>query len=279
MRDESQNALLKTLEEPPGLRPPDPAHRRAGDAPGDDRLALPAGRLRAAAAGSDRSALSGAGTRRRDRRRRSPLSRRRGPRPLLLSDSGKTLRAAALGLGRAVGGDSPDTQRASASAESPPTAPTAWGNCSKAAESAGDEAEAATREPLEEEAEAGVKRSARRISATKPNAPAAAAAPRSSTSAWSCSPPGSATSPRLRQAPPKSSTTTTASPSCNPASIDPARPRRAAELVQDTRRRLDLNVSEELALEALVVSPRCRSRLDDCLGPLPSPMPAPAPAG
>jgi DNA polymerase-3 subunit delta' len=32
---------------------------------------------------------------------------------------------------------------------------------------------------------------------------------------------------------------------------DPARPRRAAELVQDTRRRLDLNVSEELALEAL----------------------------
>jgi len=35
------------------------------------------------------------------------------------------------------------------------------------------------------------------------------------------------------------------------AALDPARPRRAAELVQDTRRRLDLNVSEELALEAL----------------------------
>jgi DNA polymerase-3 subunit delta' len=35
------------------------------------------------------------------------------------------------------------------------------------------------------------------------------------------------------------------------ASLDPSRPRRAAELVQDTRRRLDLNVSEELALEAL----------------------------
>jgi DNA polymerase-3 subunit delta' len=33
--------------------------------------------------------------------------------------------------------------------------------------------------------------------------------------------------------------------------LDPAQPRRAAELVQDTRRRLDLNVSEELALEAL----------------------------
>jgi DNA polymerase-3 subunit delta' len=33
--------------------------------------------------------------------------------------------------------------------------------------------------------------------------------------------------------------------------LDPGGARRAAELVQDTRRRLDLNVSEELALEAL----------------------------
>ena len=33
--------------------------------------------------------------------------------------------------------------------------------------------------------------------------------------------------------------------------LEPAEARRAAELVQDTRRRLDLNVSEELALEAL----------------------------
>ena len=33
--------------------------------------------------------------------------------------------------------------------------------------------------------------------------------------------------------------------------LDPSRPRRCVELVQDTRRRLDLNVSEELALEAL----------------------------
>ena len=35
------------------------------------------------------------------------------------------------------------------------------------------------------------------------------------------------------------------------SSPDPSAFRRAAELVQDTRRRLDLNVSEELALEAL----------------------------
>ncbi|HWC07428.1 MAG TPA: hypothetical protein VG458_00105, partial [Solirubrobacterales bacterium] len=35
------------------------------------------------------------------------------------------------------------------------------------------------------------------------------------------------------------------------ADLDPGRARRGAELVQDTRRSLDLNVSEELALEAL----------------------------
>jgi hypothetical protein len=34
--------------------------------------------------------------------------------------------------------------------------------------------------------------------------------------------------------------------------VDPRRARRAAELVMDTRRRLSVNVSEELALEALV---------------------------
>ncbi len=43
--------------------------------------------------------------------------------------------------------------------------------------------------------------------------------------------------------------------------LDPARPRQAAELIQDTRRRLDLNVSEELALEALFF------RIERLLGP------------
>ena len=36
------------------------------------------------------------------------------------------------------------------------------------------------------------------------------------------------------------------------ADLDPRRARRAAELVIDTRRRLRVNVGEELALEALV---------------------------
>ena len=36
------------------------------------------------------------------------------------------------------------------------------------------------------------------------------------------------------------------------AELDPRRPRRGAELVMDTRRRLSVNVGEELALEALM---------------------------
>ncbi len=43
MREESQNALLKTLEEPPALRTPDSAQLRAERIVGDGRLALPAG--------------------------------------------------------------------------------------------------------------------------------------------------------------------------------------------------------------------------------------------
>ena len=39
--------------------------------------------------------------------------------------------------------------------------------------------------------------------------------------------------------------------SARAAALDPARARRGAEAVQETRRSLDLNVSEELALEAL----------------------------
>ena len=119
MRDESQNALLKTLEEPPGFAhlillssepealletissrcqpvefaplPAEAVEARPADAGAPDELAA-AARLSA-----------------------GDLERAR----FLLSDSGRALRAAALELGRAVGGDSADTQRASASGEPP----------------------------------------------------------------------------------------------------------------------------------------------------------------
>jgi DNA polymerase-3 subunit delta' len=127
-----------------------------------------------------------------------------------------------------------------------------WSAMLKSAAAAGEEAEAATREALEEEKEAGLKRSAREI------ADAAKRAGRRRrtelldlglqlASAWfrdlAATAVGAAdlayNRDRLAQLRSRAE------------GLDPAAPRRAAELVQDTRRRLDLNVSEELALEAL----------------------------
>jgi DNA polymerase-3 subunit delta' len=265
MRDESQNALLKTLEEPPDFvhillltsepsalletiasrcqpidfapLPPDAIEAQLEDAGSPDELATVA-RLSA-----------------------GDLVRAR----FLLSDPGRDLRVAALELGRAVGGDSPDTQRDApntsseaagdprgvASAEAPPTAPTAWTHLLKAAESVGEEAETATREILEEEVGAGVKRSARDIT---DEAKRAGRRRRTETldlaleltATWFRDLAAAASgAPELVYNQDHLASLESA------ATLDPARPRRAAELVQDTRRRLDLNVSEELALEAL----------------------------
>jgi DNA polymerase III subunit delta' len=258
MRDESQNALLKTLEEPPTFAhlilltaepallletivsrcqpvdfaplPPEVIEAQLADAGSPDDLAA-AARLSA-----------------------GDVARAR----FLLSGSGRDLRAAALELGRAVGGDSPDTQReaprstSETTADPPPTAPAAWSHLLKAAEAVGEEAEAATREILEEEAEAGVKRSAKDIA---DEAKRAGRRRRTETldlalelsASWfrdlAATASGAAEIAYNRDH--------LIELEARAASLDPARPRRAAELVEDTRRRLDLNVSEELALEAL----------------------------
>ncbi|MFL5901050.1 MAG: hypothetical protein ACJ75S_07610, partial [Solirubrobacterales bacterium] len=152
--------------------------------------------------------------------------------------------------------DSPDTQRESASAESPPTAPTApnqpWTQLIAVAESAGEETEAETRKLLEEESEAGVKRSAKDMTDEAKRAgrrrrtemldlalELSASWFRDLAAAASDAPEVVDNRDRLAELEARASM------------LDPSRPRRAAELVQDTRRRLDLNVSEELALEAL----------------------------
>jgi len=243
MRDESQNALLKTLEEPPGfvhliLLSAEPAalletissrcqpvdfaplpveaveaaliadYPVGGEAPGADEVAAVA---RLAAGDVERARL-------------------------LLTEQGRKLRSEAEGLATAGAGD----------------AEASWRAILKSAERAGEEAEAAAREALEEEKEAGLKRSARDVG------DAAKRAGRrqrtdlldlglSLTAAWFRDLAATAADvadvaynrdrlDRLR---------------AQAADLDPAAPRRAAELVQDTRRRLDLNVSEELALEAL----------------------------
>jgi len=249
MKDESQNALLKTLEEPPEfvhliLLTSEPAQLLetiCSRCQPIDFAPLPPDAIEAQLGGDGAEVATAA------RLSAGDLERAR----FLLSESGKALRAAALVLGRAVGGDSPDTQRASASAESPPTAHTAWSQLLKAAEAAGEEAEDATRKVLEEEAEAGVKRSAKDITDEAKRAgrrrrtevldlglelagswyrDLAAVAAGADQAVFNRD-----RLEELRQA----------------AGQDPSRGRRAVELVEDTRRRLDLNVSEELALEAL----------------------------
>jgi DNA polymerase III subunit delta' len=238
MRDESQNALLKTLEEPPRFvhlilltaepaalletissrcQPVDfaplPAEaveailREAGEVGGEDEIAA-AARL---AAGDPE--LAG----------------------LLLSEQGRVLRE------RAVAMD--------------------WAAMLKSAEQAGEEAESAARDALEAEKEAGVKRSAREI------ADAAKRAGRRRrtdlldlglrlTASWyrdlAATASGAAEIAYNRDR--------LAELQAQAADLEPASGRRAAELVEDTRRRLDLNVSEELALEALSF------RLADVLG-------------
>jgi DNA polymerase III subunit delta' len=256
MRDESQNALLKTLEEPPAfvhliLLTAEPAmllETIASRCQPIDFAPLPPEAIEAALgteAAADELAAAA-------RLSAGDLARAR----FLLSDSGRQLRASALELGRAVGGDSADTQARSASAESPPTASATsshpWTPLLKAAESVGDDAEAATRQILEDEAEAGVKRSAKDIT---DEAKRAGRRHRTETldlglelvASWFRDLAASSSgAPEVVY-----NQDRTKDLQSRAATLDPSRPRRAAELVQDTRRRLDLNVSEELALEAL----------------------------
>jgi DNA polymerase-3 subunit delta' len=270
MRDESQNALLKTLEEPPAFvhlilltsEPTALLETIASRCQPIDFAPLPIEAIEAALP-SDSSPEERAAAARLSA---GDLDRAR----FLLSDSGKALRASALDLGRAVGGDSADaTPRGSTvaseigvgasrtvSGESPPTALLArgspWTQLLRAAESAGEEAEAAIRKVLEEEAEAGVKRTARDITDEAKRAgrrrrtevldlglELAAVWFRDLSVIAAGAEDAAFNRDRLGEL------------QARAAGLNPARPRRAAEQVQDTRRRLDLNVSEELALEAL----------------------------
>jgi DNA polymerase-3 subunit delta' len=135
----------------------------------------------------------------------------------------------------------------------PPATGTPWTQLLKSAGAAGEEAEEATRKLLEEETEAGVKRSARDITDE-----AKRAGRRRRTEMLDLALELCASWFRDLAATASGATDVVfnrdrlADLQARAASLDPARLRRAAELVQDTRRRLDLNVSEELALEALV---------------------------
>lgn len=230
MRDESQNAMLKTLEEPPEfvhliLLTAEPAallETIASRCQPVDFAPLPPEAVEAvlredAAADADAEEISAAA-----RLAAGDLELAR----LLLGEQGRKLRE------RAVAMD--------------------WSAMLKSAERAGEEAESAVREALEEEKEVGMKRSARDIADASKRA-----GRRRRTDlldlglnlvvAWfrdlAATASGAADVVYNRDR--------LAELQSQAAGLDPNSARRAAELVQDTRRRLDLNVSEELALEAL----------------------------
>ncbi|MDX6602031.1 MAG: polymerase subunit delta [Solirubrobacterales bacterium] len=228
MRDESQNALLKTLEEPPDFvhillltsEPTALLETIASRCQPVDFAPLPPEAIEAAL-GTDAPAEELAAAARLSA---GDVTRAR----FLLSDSGRSLRAAALEMDKD------------------------WQRVLKTAESAGEDAEATARELLDEEAEAGVKRSARDIGDE-----AKRAGRRRRTETLDLALELSASWFRDLAATASGAADVafnldrTDELQARAASLDPSRPRRAAELVQDTRRRLDLNVSEELALEAL----------------------------
>ena len=235
MRDESQNALLKTLEEPPGFahlillssEPEALLETVASRCQPVEFAPLPIEALEAAA-------LEG------EARRRSPP--RPGSPPATSSWPASCSASRAQAPRRGAGVPSPRRARRRPGAA-----------LLKAAEDVGAEAEAEAREALEAEKEAGVKRSAKEMNdeAKRVGPPAADRDPRPRPGALRVLVPRPG---RGRLAGPRRwSSTATASPQLRAAAegLEPAAARRAAELVQDTRRRLDLNVSEELALEAL----------------------------
>jgi DNA polymerase III subunit delta' len=228
MRDESQNALLKTLEEPPAYvhlilltsEPTALLETIASRCQPIDFAPLPLEAVEAtlAGAGSPDDLATAARLSAGD-----PVRAR-----YLLSDSGKTLRAAALDMDKD------------------------WKRVLKTAESAGEYAEVEIRKVLDEETEAGIKRSAKDIADE-----AKRAGRRRRTEILDLGLELNASWFRDLAATASGATGVVfnrdrlADLQSRAASLDPSRPRRAAELVQDTRRRLDLNVSEELALEAL----------------------------
>ena len=259
MRDESQNALLKTLEEPPEF-----VHLILLSSEGEGLLETVASRCQVVdfaplptevleatlADGTISPSVDGSSARDADefdnsarrpdeiaaaaRLAAGDLERAK----LLLGERGRQLRAEAERcVGAALEGE---------------TAKAPWKALLDDAKGAGEEAEAAAREALDEESKAGIKRSAKDIA---DGAKRAGRRRRTEIlelgfelcAAWLRDLAAVAAGAeevvfnrdrleRLRG---------------QADGLDPARARRGAELVQETRRGLELNVSEELALEAL----------------------------
>ncbi len=238
MRDESQNALLKTLEEPPGFvhlillssEPEALLETVASRCQPVDFAPLPAAVLEAELAGAAPEPEVAAAA----RLAAGDLERAR----LLLSERGREVRA--------------EAERCISAALAGEVASAPWRALLDRAEAAGEDADAAAREALEEEAEAGVKRTVREIGEEAKRAgrrrrteilelglELCAAWLRDLAALASGAEEVAYNRDRLEQL------------RSQAAGLDPGRARGGAELVQETRRGFELNVSEELALEAL----------------------------
>jgi DNA polymerase-3 subunit delta' len=253
LRDESQNALLKTLEEPPEfvhlillssepealletiasrcqpvdfapLSPEVLEAELSADGPegrvtGDTSPHPPAGPEEVAAAARLAS---------------GDLERAR----LLLSPRGREVRA--------------EAERCVTAALKGEVASAPWKRLLDRSQAAGEDAEAATREALEEESKGGLKRTARDIGEESKRAGRRLRTEILDLGLELCA-------DWLRDLAAIASGAEEVAFNrdrldllrAQAAALDPARARRAAEAVQETRRGLDLNVSEELALEAL----------------------------
>jgi len=258
MRDESQNALLKTLEEPPefvhlillssdneGLLetvasrcqtvefaplPAEVLERELADGtespPMDDKSAH---RPTAVDGSARRGEIAAAA-----RLSAGDLERAR----LLLGEQGRQLRG--------------DVERCLRAALEGECASAPWKGLLDRAKAAGEEAEAAAREALEEESKAGIKRSAKDIGDG-----AKRAGRRRRTEILELAFELCATWLRDLGAVAAGGEEVVFNRDrlevlrSQAQGLDPARARRGAELVQETRRGLELNVSEELALEAM----------------------------
>jgi DNA polymerase-3 subunit delta' len=245
MRDESQNALLKTLEEPPRYvhlilltsEPEALLETVASRCQRVDFVSLPVDAIEAALSGDldlDEPTPSPGEIAASARLSAGDLERAR----LLLSQRGREIRA--------------EAERCATAALSGESAAAPWKQLLHRAEAVGEDAETATREALEEESSAGLKRSARDIAEESKRASRrrrteildlglelSAAWFRDLAAVTSGAPEVAYNQDRIAQL------------QSQAADLDPATARRAAELIQDTRHRLELNVSEELALEAL----------------------------
>jgi DNA polymerase-3 subunit delta' len=249
MRDESQNALLKTLEEPPAF-----VHLilLSSDQEGlletvasrcqvVDFAPLPAEVLERELADGPKTSLYGTKSARRPEEIAAAARLAAGDferAQLLLASEGRELRA--------------EVERCVAAALEGKCGGAPWKGLLDRAKAAGEEVEAVTREALEEESKAGFKRSAKDIG---DGAKRAGRRRRTEilelalelTATWLRDLAAIASGAeevvfnrdrldRLRG---------------QAGGLEPVAARGGAELVQETRRGLDLNVSEELALEAL----------------------------